>query len=150
MVQMIGACKLNCSSDMVLMMNFYYFADESFGLPPVCLQITGPDAGQRIDPMQTRPLNPNKVVDQKALSKLASNLGGEWEALAIHMGFTPNKLYHFKENSKYNVWGQVFAFLNSWKNMKGNGATIERLIGELRSFHQPGVTPGAYRHLFFE
>ncbi|XP_072038363.1 death domain-containing protein CRADD-like [Amphiura filiformis] len=123
---------------------------DTFGLPPICLKITGSDEGQRIDPMRTIPRNPHKIVPQKALSTLASNLGQEWEALAVHMNFTKNKLYHFKENSKYNVWGQVFAFLTAWRNSNGSNATFERLIGELRSFQTTGVAPGAYRHLFFE
>lgn len=101
-----------------------------------------------INPPSTAPRNPNKLVNSKALSTLASNLGQEWEALAQHMGFAKSKLYHWKENNKYNVWGQVFAFLNAWKNSKGNSATIGRLISELASF--AGVDDEAYRHLFFE
>lgn len=113
-----------------------------------CHEITGPDVGQIIDPKRTTPRHPNKQVEQQCLSKLASSLGGEWEALAISMGFKNNQLYHWKEDSKNNVWGQVFAFLIGWKNSKGSSATVGRLIAEISAFG--GVDNDSYRFLFFE
>ena len=64
------------------------------------------------------------------------------------MGFKNNQLYHWKEDSKNNVWGQVFAFLIGWKNSKGSSATVGRLIAEISAFG--GVDNDSYRFLFFE
>ena len=128
----------------------FIFVFSFFLLPETCKKITGPDQGQIIDPTQTVPLHPHKLVSQRALSILAANLGQEWEALAIHMGIQRNRLYHFKEENKFSGWNQVFAFLTTWSNMRGCKATVEKLISELSSFETHGVSVDEYRHLFFE
>ena len=121
---------------------------STYTLSSVSTQITtNNDTGQQID-SNTLPRSPSSIVKEKALSTLAANIGAEWEPLAIHMGFKPNKLYHWKEENS-TVWGQVFAMLSSWKNQNANRATISQLLAVLHAFRPP-LDPGVYRHLYFE
>ena len=110
---------------------------------------TSDDRKQVIHPGVTIPRSPQSIVEDKALGKLAGNLGSEWEKLAINMGFTQNKLYHWKQENMHSVWGQVFAMLDCWKKTKANKATISNLLSILVTF-QPPLDPSVYRHLYFE
>ena len=110
---------------------------------------TNDDNGQLIQPGITIPHSPHTIVDDKALSKLAGNLGVEWQRLAIHMGFKQSKVHHWKQENINHVWGQGFAMLDFWKKKNANKATISNLLSILVKF-QPPLNPDVYRHLYFE
>ncbi|XP_072021053.1 uncharacterized protein [Amphiura filiformis] len=113
-----------------------------------CIRITSStDTGQVIL-RHMKPRSPLSLVSTQALSTLATNLGSEWEQLAIHMGFPTSKLYHWKQENS-TVWGQVFAMLDSWKNHNANNATIAQLLAVLMTF-KPPLSQSVYRHLYFE
>ena len=107
------------------------------------------DKGQLIHPGVTIPHSPHAIVNDKALSTLAGNLGVEWQRLAIHMGFNQSKVYQWKQENMNNVWGQKFAMLDWWKKKNANKATISNLLSILVKF-QPPLNPSVYRHLYFE
>ncbi|XP_072038360.1 uncharacterized protein [Amphiura filiformis] len=113
-----------------------------------CTRITSSTDSGQVILRHMKPRSPLSLVSTQALSTLATNLGSEWEPLALHMGSQTSKLYHWKQENS-TVWGQVFAMLESWKNRNGNNATIAQLLAVLLTF-KPPLSQSVYRHLYFE
>ncbi|XP_066284128.1 immunoglobulin superfamily member 10-like [Branchiostoma lanceolatum] len=86
------------------------------------------DAAGQENPEAPMPNAEDKVVTTQQLQTLSTNLGAEWEQLNYELGFTRAQLYHFKANHPNNVQQAIFEMLDTWRENKGQEATIDRLV----------------------
>ncbi|XP_019634248.1 PREDICTED: death domain-containing protein CRADD-like [Branchiostoma belcheri] len=88
-----------------------------------------------------------EILREKELNKLASNLGAEWEKLAIELDFKKSELYKFKEDNKNSVHGQIFDMLCTWKGKQGSKATVGNLV---HSMIEVSIGEDVYKFLLDE
>uniref|UniRef100_A0A3Q2ZRI8 Death domain-containing protein CRADD-like n=1 Tax=Kryptolebias marmoratus TaxID=37003 RepID=A0A3Q2ZRI8_KRYMA len=79
-----------------------------------------------------------KVPSDRELSRLASRLGTEWEAVLMDLGLSAEALYRCRSDHSQNTQSAVLAGLVQWRRSKGKQATVERLLQSLRA---AGVHP---------
>ncbi|KAM4711503.1 death domain-containing protein CRADD [Anableps anableps] len=79
-----------------------------------------------------------KVPSDRELSRLASRLGADWEAVLLDLGVSSEALYRCRSDHSLNTGAAVLAGLVLWRRSEGRKATLGRL---LRSLEAAGVHP---------
>ncbi|XP_019645859.1 PREDICTED: uncharacterized protein LOC109486470 [Branchiostoma belcheri] len=85
------------------------------------------------EPGPQRPNMEDNVVTERQLRALATKLGAEWEQLSTELGFSHGELYQFKEDNPRNVRQAIFVMLATWRENRGQEATIGRLVQHMRN-----------------
>ncbi|XP_074481020.1 death domain-containing protein CRADD [Sebastes fasciatus] len=79
-----------------------------------------------------------KVPSDRDLSRLASRLGSEWEAVLMDLGLSAEDLFRCRSDHRLSTHGAVLASLVQWRRSEGKKATVQRL---LQSLQAAGVHP---------
>ncbi|KAJ8006826.1 hypothetical protein DPEC_G00111250 [Dallia pectoralis] len=85
------------------------------------------------------------VPSDRQLSRLASQLGTEWESLLLDLGLSAGELYRCRADHPLNTHGQVLAGLVRWRQSQGRRATVHRLIQSLQA---NDIHPSTLNELF--
>ena len=109
--------------------------------PPHVSEEAGYDSAEFI---RSNPKNPDLMLTDQQIGRLANKLGGEWEQLAASLELTPNDVYKFKMENQYNLWAQINAMLIKWRNREYKKATIGVLVERCK---QCGIGREAYEFL---
>ncbi|XP_070710087.1 death domain-containing protein CRADD [Pempheris klunzingeri] len=81
-----------------------------------------------------------KVPSDRDLSRLASRLGADWEAVLMDLGLSAEALFRCRSDHALSTHGAALAGLVQWRRREGKKATVQRL---LRSLEAAGVHPSA-------
>ncbi|KAM9845534.1 death domain-containing protein CRADD [Aulostomus maculatus] len=74
-----------------------------------------------------------KVPSDRELSRLASCLGSEWEAVLLDLGLSAAALYRCQADHSLSVHGAALAALLQWRHSGGKNATVQRLAQSLQA-----------------
>ncbi|XP_061815712.1 death domain-containing protein CRADD [Nerophis lumbriciformis] len=83
-----------------------------------------------------------KIPSDQELSRLASLLGGEWEAVLMDLGVSAAALYRCRADHTLSHHGTTLAALLLWRQSEGKNATLHRLE---RSLQAAGVHPSVLK-----
>ncbi|CAJ1054428.1 death domain-containing protein CRADD [Xyrichtys novacula] len=73
-----------------------------------------------------------KVPTDRDLSRLASRLGSEWEAVLMDLGLSAEDLFRCRSDHALSTHGTVLSGLVLWRQREGRRATVQRLLQSLR------------------
>ncbi|XP_054480893.1 death domain-containing protein CRADD [Anoplopoma fimbria] len=79
-----------------------------------------------------------KVPSDLVLSRLASRLGSEWEAVLMGLGLSSEDLFRCRSDHPISTHGAVLAGLVQWRRRGGKTSTVQTL---LRGLQDSGVHP---------
>lgn len=74
-----------------------------------------------------------KVPSDRDLSRLASRLGSEWEAVLMDLGLSVEDLFRCRSDHQLSTHGAVLAGLVQWRRCEGKKATVQRLMQSLQA-----------------
>ncbi|XP_034530014.1 death domain-containing protein CRADD [Notolabrus celidotus] len=74
-----------------------------------------------------------KVPSDRDLSRLASRLGAEWEAVLIDLGLSAEDLFRCRSDHALSTHGAVLSGLVTWRQREGKRATVRRLLQSLNA-----------------
>nr|XP_057923479.1 death domain-containing protein CRADD [Doryrhamphus excisus] len=97
----------------------------------------GPEDVRRLPPSLGE-----KVPSDRELSRLASLLGGEWEAVLMDLGVSAAALFRCRADHALSCRDAALAALLLWRRAQGKGATLSRLE---QSLQVAGVHPSVLR-----
>ncbi|XP_041636307.1 death domain-containing protein CRADD isoform X2 [Cheilinus undulatus] len=72
-----------------------------------------------------------KVPSDRDLSRLASRLGPEWEAVVMDLGLTAEDVFRCRSDHALSTQAAVLSALILWKRREGRRATVQRLLQSL-------------------
>ncbi|XP_054615722.1 death domain-containing protein CRADD [Dunckerocampus dactyliophorus] len=102
---------------------------------------TSPPSGHEDAWRLPRPLG-EKVPSDRELSRLASRLGGEWEAVLMDLGFSATALFRCRADHALSCHDAALAALLQWRRSEGKRATLSRLE---QSLQVTGVHPSVLK-----
>lgn len=79
-----------------------------------------------------------RVPSDRELSRLASQLGPEWESVLMDLGLSAEALFRCRSDHALSTQGAVLAGLVQWRRREGKTATVQRLA---QSLEAAGVHP---------
>ncbi|KAM4570300.1 death domain-containing protein CRADD [Odontesthes bonariensis] len=104
-----------------------------------------PGPGPGSTDVATEPLRPSadvcrlpdsvlqKVPSDRELSRLASRLGSEWEAVLMDLGLSVEALFRCRSDHSLSTQAAALAGLIQWRRSEGRRATVERLLQSLQA-----------------
>ncbi|KAM7367441.1 hypothetical protein PAMP_015342 [Pampus punctatissimus] len=78
-----------------------------------------------------------RVPSDRELSRLASRLGSEWEAVLLDLGLSVEALFRCRADHLLSTHGATLAALLQWRRAEGKKASVQRLLQSLQAadFH---------------
>lgn len=73
-----------------------------------------------------------KVPSDQELSRLASRLGAQWEAVLLDLGLSVETLFRCRADHPLSTHASTLAALVQWRRGGGKAATFQRLIQSLK------------------
>ncbi|XP_041833510.1 death domain-containing protein CRADD [Melanotaenia boesemani] len=74
-----------------------------------------------------------KVPSDRELSRLASCLGSDWEAVLMDLGLSAEAVFRCRSDHSLSTQAAALAGLVQWRRSEGRRATVERLMQSLRA-----------------
>ncbi|XP_068162471.1 death domain-containing protein CRADD [Antennarius striatus] len=74
-----------------------------------------------------------RVPSDWELSRLASGLGAQWEAVLMDLGLSPEAVFRCRADHALSAHGATLAGLVLWRRRGGCGATVQRLLLSLEA-----------------
>ncbi|KAM6895248.1 death domain-containing protein CRADD [Xenentodon cancila] len=74
-----------------------------------------------------------KVPSDRELSRLASRLGAEWEAVLMDLGLSAEAVFRCRADHSLSMQAAALAGLVQWRRSGGKKATVERLLRSLEA-----------------
>ncbi|XP_069006017.1 death domain-containing protein CRADD isoform X1 [Embiotoca jacksoni] len=97
------------------------------------LELQNPPGPQTTDVVRLPDSLLRKVPSDRELSRLASRLGAEWEAVLMDLGLSAEALFRCRADHSLSTHGAVLAGLVQWRRSEGKTATVCRLLESLRA-----------------
>ncbi|KAM6962123.1 death domain-containing protein CRADD [Tautogolabrus adspersus] len=72
-----------------------------------------------------------KVPSDRDLSRLASRIGAEWEAVLMDLGLSAEDLFRCRSDNALSTQAAVLSALILWRRREGRRATVQRLVQSL-------------------
>ncbi|KAM7378623.1 hypothetical protein PAMA_013503 [Pampus argenteus] len=103
------------------------------------LQAAPGATGEAADPPDVWPPDSvlQRVPSDRELSRLASRLGSEWEAVLLDLGLSAEALFRCRADHLLSTHGATLAALLQWRRAEGKKASVQRLLQSLQTadFH---------------
>ncbi|XP_067438142.1 death domain-containing protein CRADD isoform X2 [Thunnus thynnus] len=74
-----------------------------------------------------------RVPSDRELSRLASRLGSEWEAVLLDLGLSAEALFRCRADHSLSSHGATLAALLHWRRAEGKKASVQRLLQSLQA-----------------
>ncbi|XP_020782235.1 death domain-containing protein CRADD [Boleophthalmus pectinirostris] len=75
----------------------------------------------------------HRVPTDRELSRIATLLGGQWEAVLLDLDLTAEDLYRCRSDHPLDVHGAALDGLVQWRRAQGKRATVQQLIKSLKA-----------------
>ncbi|PIK43580.1 putative death domain-containing protein CRADD-like [Apostichopus japonicus] len=89
--------------------------------------------------------NPDTLVTDQDLNKVAEGLGPEWKKVAKVLGLKPQQIFQCEADNPLSVHDKIFDMLNKWKRKLRKDATRHKLVNALAKISD--VDPIAYEFM---
>lgn len=76
---------------------------------------------------------PQRVPTDRELSRLASQLGADWESVLMDLGLSAEAVFRCRSDHSLSTHGAVLSGLVQWRQGEGKRATVQRLVQSLKN-----------------